>query len=96
MRKSNTQKIQEVLNESLKELNIDGKIKEVRLLKSWEEIVGKTIAKYTKGLYINKKRLFVTLHSSVVRNELYMIKNGLIQRLNEIAGEEVIEDIVFK
>lgn len=96
MRKSNTQKLQEVLKESLKELNIDEKIKEVRLLKSWEDIVGKTIAKYTNGLYINKKKLFVTLHSSVVRNELYMVKDGLIQKLNEVAGEELIEDIVFK
>ncbi|MFC2136636.1 DUF721 domain-containing protein [Bacteroidota bacterium] len=96
MRKSNTQKLQEVLNESLKELNIDNKIKQLRILKSWEELVGKTIAKYTKGLHINKKKLFVTLDSSVVRNELYMIKDGLLQKLNEIAGEDLIEDIIFK
>ncbi len=96
MRKSNTQKLQDVLKESLKEFNIDDKIKQVRLIKSWEDIVGKTIAKYTIGLYIKKKILFVKLSSSVVRNELFMIKDGLLQKLNETAGEKLVDDIVFK
>lgn len=96
MRKSNTQSLGEVLKESLKDLNIESKIKEVGLIKSWEEIVGKTIVKYTQSVYISKKILHVKLKSSVVRNELFMLKDGLIEKLNEKAGEIIITDIVFK
>ena len=96
MRKSNTQKINEVLDDSLKSLNIDHKLDEVRLINSWEEVVGKTITKYTNGLFIKKKKLFVNLDSSVVRNELYMIKDELIDALNKKAGKKIIEEIVFK
>lgn len=96
MRKSNTQSIQDILRESLKELNIDKKIKEVKLVKNWDVIVGKTIAKYTTDIRIFNRVLFVKLSSSVVRNELFMIKEGLLKRLNEEAGETIIDDIVLK
>lgn len=96
MRKSNTQKINSILSESLKELNIDTKLKEVQLIKSWEQAVGKTIAKYTDGLYIKNKKLFVKLTSSVVKNELMMIKDGLLNALNDRIGEKIIDDIIFR
>lgn len=96
MRKSNTQKIFDIIKDSLKDMNIERKMKEVGLVKSWEEVVGKTITRYTRNLYIKDEILFVTLKSSVVRNELYMIKDGLIKALNEKAGEQMIKDIIFK
>ena len=68
---------------------------EYRLMKSWKDLLGITVAKKTKNLRIQNRKLFVTLHSSVVRNELEMIKETLILRLNEAAGMNVIDDIVL-
>lgn len=96
MRKSNTQKLDHVIAQVLKELRIDNKLKESRLIHSWQDVVGKTIAKYTEKLYVKNGNLYVTLKSSVVRNELHMLKEDIVKRLNEHAGEEIIQDIVFK
>ncbi|HRW64114.1 MAG TPA: DciA family protein, partial [Bacteroidales bacterium] len=73
MRKKNTQKIDEVIHEYLKALKIDDKLKEVHLIRSWEDVVGKTIARSTKDIYIKNRKLFVVLNSSVIRNELFML-----------------------
>jgi predicted nucleic acid-binding Zn ribbon protein len=96
MRRSNTENLGSILQQALKELNIEQKIKEVRLVKSWETVVGKTVNRYTRNLYVKDKTLHVYLHSSVVRQELVMLKQDIVKRLNEQAGENLINDIVFK
>ena len=96
MRKKNTQKIGDVIQEYLKALKIDDKLKEVHLIKSWDDVVGKTIARSTKDIFIKDRKLFVKLNSSVIRNELFMLRDGLKKALNERAGEELIDEIILK
>jgi len=96
MRKKNTQKIDEVIHEYLKALKIDDKLKEVHLIRSWEDVVGKTIARSTKDIYIKNRKLFVVLNSSVIRNELFMLREGLKKALNDKVGEAVIDEIILK
>lgn len=96
MRKSYTQNIGEIIKESLKDLNIDQKMKEVHVINAWDQFVGKTVARATKGIYIKDKKLFLKIDSSVIRNELLIIKDGLIKRVNEYAGENMINDIIIK
>lgn len=93
MRKSNTERINNIVDQVLKDLNIDTKLKEARLINSWQEVVGKTINSYTEKLSIKKRILYVRLNSSVVRNELYMLKDQLTDRLNEKAGDKIIDEI---
>ncbi len=95
MRKKNTQKIDDVVKEYLKALKIDDKLKEVRLIKTWDEVVGKTIARSTSNIYITNRKLFVKLNSSVIRNELFMLREGLKKALNDRAGEIVIDEIIL-
>lgn len=96
MRKKNTQKIDDVIKEYLKALKIDDKLKEVQLIKSWDDIVGKTIARSTNNIFIKDRKLFVKLNSSVIRNELFMLRDGLKKALNDKAGEEIIDEIILK
>ncbi|MFP4620673.1 MAG: DUF721 domain-containing protein [Bacteroidales bacterium] len=96
MRRKNTQTLGEVIQRYLEALDVDDKLKEVRLIKSWESIVGKMISNKTTKLYIKDKKLFVYLNSSIARNELSMVKDDLVKRLNQQAGGEIIKDIVLK
>jgi predicted nucleic acid-binding Zn ribbon protein len=96
MRKNNTQKIDDIVNEYLKALNIDGKLKEVRLIRTWDEVVGKTIARSTREIFIKDRKLFVKLNSSIIRNELFMLRDGLKKALNDRAGEILIDEIILK
>jgi len=86
----------DVLKEYKKEMNIDNKLKEVELINSWEEIAGRAIARRTTKVYIRGNTLVIHLSSAVVRNELLMIRETLIQRINEKAGEQVIESVELR
>ena len=58
--------------------------------------MGKIIAKRTKSDYIKDKNLYVFLNSSVLRNELMMMRQEIIDTLNKRVGENVIDDIRLK
>jgi len=96
MRKSNTQPLGDVIHEYLKSLDIDNKLQEMRIIDSWPDIVGITIAKKTARLFIKNHKLFVYLNSSIVRNELIRIREGLVKALNDKAGLKVIYEIVIR
>ncbi len=96
MRKSNTQPLKDVIGEYLKALDIDNKLLEVRLIDSWPEIVGIIIARKTDRLFIKNHVLFVYLNSSIVRSELFRIREGLIKALNEKVGDNIINEIVLR
>lgn len=96
MRRSKTISLAEALKDYVKEMNLEGKLNETGLINSWEEIVGKAISSRTSKIYIKDKVLYVNLNSSVVRNELLMLRQALKEKLNEKAGSEVIRDIVLK
>jgi predicted nucleic acid-binding Zn ribbon protein len=96
MRRSKTISLAEAIKDYLKEMNMEGKLNEVGLINSWEEIVGKAISSRTSNIYIKDKVLYVHLNSSVVRNELLMLRQELMEKLNQKAGTEVIRDIVLK
>jgi len=96
MRKTDTQTIAQVIKEYFKSPKFENKFKQFKIINSWEEILGKTVSKSTTNIYIKDKTLFVFLKSSVIRNQLYMIKTEIIKKLNEKVGEEIINDIVLK
>ncbi|MGE4288673.1 MAG: DUF721 domain-containing protein [Salinivirgaceae bacterium] len=95
MKRSSTQPLKEVIQEYLEALKMNSKLKEVSLISNWENMVGRSVARATKDIFIKDKKLFVVLKSSVVRNELALIKEPLIRRMNEEAKAEVIVDLVL-
>ena len=96
MERKEIKRIDSLLKQFVKSNKLEKGLAEYRLMKSWKELLGITVAKKTKNLHIRNRKLFVTLHSSVVRNELEMIKDTIIPRLNEAAGMNVIDDIVLR
>ncbi|MEZ5102915.1 MAG: DUF721 domain-containing protein [Draconibacterium sp.] len=96
MRRSNIQSIGDVLREYIKESKLEHKLKEVDVVQSWEELLGKTIANYTQDVSLKNKVLFVKISSSVVKNELFMMREEIRRKLNEKAGEEMVSQIIFK
>jgi len=96
MRRSNTQSLSDVLKEYIKSTRIERKLKEVDVVESWENLLGKTIAHYTRNIYIRNKILYVEISSSVVKNELFMMREEICRKINENAGEDLVSRIIFK
>jgi predicted nucleic acid-binding Zn ribbon protein len=96
MRRSKTISLAEAIEDYIKEMKLGDKLREVSILDSWENLVGKAISSRTSRAYIKEGVLYVFLKSSIVRNELMMIREALREKLNEKAGSEVIKEIVLK
>ncbi|MBN2665662.1 MAG: DUF721 domain-containing protein [Bacteroidales bacterium] len=96
MRRSRTISLAEAMKDYIREMNLEGKLLEVNLINSWEEMVGKAIASRTSKVYIRDHVLYVHLTSSVARNELMMLREALREKLNERSGKEVIREIVLR
>jgi predicted nucleic acid-binding Zn ribbon protein len=96
MRRSKTISLAEAINDYIREMNFGPKLAEVDLINSWEEIVGRAISLRTTKVYIKDGVLYVHLNSSVVRNELLMLRESLKDKLNERAGSKIIKGIVIK
>lgn len=96
MRRSNTQKLSDILKDYIKENKLDKKLNELDVVASWEKLLGPTVARYTESLRIQNGTLFVKTTSPALRNELIMMKEEIRRRLNEKAGQELILQIVFR
>jgi predicted nucleic acid-binding Zn ribbon protein len=96
MRRNETRPIGEVIKECLDELNITQTLKEKRLVSQWGEMLGKTVSVRTRQVYIKDRTLFVYMTSSVARNELMMMRQTILEKMNEIAGEKLIDSVVIR
>lgn len=72
------------------------KFAEHRVVQGWYDLLGKSVASYTRSVHFRNDVLYVQLSSSVLRAELLMSKQSLIDRLNEYAGMPIIRDIVLR
>lgn len=96
MKRNETIPIGELVRLICREQGLETPLNEYRLIQSWSEVLGPTIASYTKDIFIRNQILHVQLTSSVLRQELLMCRKRLIQNLNEHVGAQVITDIIFR
>ncbi|HEY0898755.1 MAG TPA: DciA family protein [Sphingobacteriaceae bacterium] len=57
--------------------------------------MGKAIANRTKEMFIRDRKLFIRIESSVIKNEMVMIRSQILDRMNERAGSKILDEIVF-
>jgi hypothetical protein len=96
MERKEVKKISSLLEDYVRAHNLGDGLAEYRLKRSWQTLLGVSVSNKTKSLAIRNRKLIVHLYSSVIRNELLMMKEALIARLNEEAGKELIDDIILK
>lgn len=94
-KRGNEQSLREAIEDMLNVYHYMDKINEMRVIGQWDAIVGRLIARETKGLFIRNHVLYVRLNSPVLRDELGYARSQLIRKLNKGAGCEVITDIAF-
>lgn len=94
-RSAEEQPLKEIIDKFLKAYAWDGKMKEMDLVAAWPELMGIAVANRTKEIRIQNKKLYLTIDSSVMREELLLGKQIIIDRLNEYAGQEIVTDIWF-
>jgi predicted nucleic acid-binding Zn ribbon protein len=95
MKKSNEILLKDAISAFLKDNNLEAKLEETRVINSWEEVVGKLIARHTDQMQIKDRVLYVKVDSAALREELSYQRSKLVKSLNKTAGVEAIDDIRF-
>jgi hypothetical protein len=62
----------------------------------WPQVLGTALSSYAVAQRIDQGTLFVRVTSSALRNDLFMQRTVLIEKLNLAAGQQVIHAIVFR
>ncbi len=96
MKEGKTQKIDALVSQVLRQMGLEQKFKEHEVCQVWPEVVGQMIASRTRSLSVSEGKLFVTFTSAVVRNEIMMVREGLIKALNDRVGGIIIKEIIIR
>ena len=88
--------VSSVLEGLARRLGLESKLLESRLRRNWVSIVGEPIASNTWPDQIRYKKLYLLVHNSVWLHQLTFLKPTLIQKLNTVAGTELVTDIVLR
>lgn len=96
MQRTNTNKMEALINEFIREQGLEEGLLRVRIYKVWELVIGQKAASYITSKYFNKGVLYCTVSSSMLRSQLSFQKKEIISRMNSMLNGEIISDIVFR
>ena len=88
--------MQDAIQQFLKQSRLKGSIQSLQIEDVWEQIMGKTIARYTDKIQIINHTLFISSAVAPLKNELLYQKEKIIERVNEALGEKAINDVVIR
>ena len=80
----------------LRKSHLRNGIRAVQIEEIWEQLMGRTIAKYTEKIQIINNKLFIKTSVGPLKNELMYQKKQIIERVNEAFGENVISEVIIQ
>ncbi|MBN1449234.1 MAG: DUF721 domain-containing protein [Bacteroidetes bacterium] len=81
------------LQEGLVRQGLDRRIREEEVLQRWPDIVSTAIANHAHPVRMRRGILWIEVTDAVWRQELHMMRTGLIEKINAFLGEHIVEEI---
>jgi len=88
--------IGDAIQQFLEKSRIKGDIQAMQIEDAWEQIMGKTIARFTDKLQIFGDKLIITTHVAPLKQELIYQRDKIRQRVNEAFGKRVINEVIIQ
>jgi hypothetical protein len=76
--------------------SLNSGLNNVKVQKIWEQTMGSNVNSYTKEVNLKNKTLYISLSSSVLRQELSYGKQKIVDLINKEIGNEIITKIVLR
>lgn len=95
-RKNDSLNMGEALKEFIKTNKLEKGMDKVNTKEAWFNLMGNGVANYTTAVELRNDTLFVSLSSSVLREELSHGKSRIIVMLNEELGKELLKKLVLR
>ncbi len=88
--------IRDILDETVDALGLRDRLRAIRALLNWEEVVGKTVAAAAQPEALKEGKVFIAVKSNAWIQELRFQQQTILQRLNEHAGAPIFHELVFR
>lgn len=75
---------------------LKGGIQALQIEEVWEQLMGKTIARYTDKITIIDRTLYITTSVAPLKNELVYQREQIRHRVNEALGKNEIKEVVIQ
>lgn len=80
----------------LRQRRLKGSILTFQISDVWEDVMGKTIARYTDKIQLINHTLFISTQVAPLRTELIFQKETIIKRVNEKLGSSIVREVVVQ
>ncbi|RIV32539.1 DUF721 domain-containing protein [Flagellimonas lutimaris] len=88
--------LSEALNEFIQENKLQKGMDRVDAREAWVKLMGNGVNNYTTAVELRNETLFISLSSSVLREELSLGKTKIIKMINEELGKELVKKLVLR
>ncbi len=96
MAKSNDVTLKEALKQMLNSSRMKSGLYKTKIEHLWKEKMGTTIAQSTSDIRIYKNKLYLTINSAPIKNELNYSKAKIIKMINQHLQEDFLEDVIIR
>lgn len=95
-RPNNEITLKEALKAMVEQYRLKGKLTQNKVKSLWARLMGPSIAGYTREIRLHKNKLYLTIDSAPLREELTYGREKIRKMLNEELGEEYIEEVIIR
>ena len=85
-----------IIGSVVDKMELSKRLKVSNIFNHWEDIVGSGIAKRSKPQKLVRKTLYVSVTTSTWANELSLMSEKFIEKINSFIGEDVVKTIRFR
>jgi predicted nucleic acid-binding Zn ribbon protein len=86
----------EAIQQFLQKSRLKGSVQALQITDVWEQIMGKTVARYTESIKIYGDKLYISTSVAPLKQELLFQKEHIISSVNEALGENIIKEVIIQ
>ncbi len=94
-RKNKTTTLGDALAKMVRSLGMEGRLEEQQAVDRWAQVVGDRISQHARAVFFDGGKLVVEVDSAAWRQELFFMKQEILNRLDRSFGKPLVQDIIF-
>ncbi len=96
MKKQNDQSLKNVLKQMVEAYRLKDRLLQKKVEDAWARTMGPTIGNYTQDLKLRNHKLYITILSASLKQELSFSKEKIKKLINEELEGEYVRDVVIR